>query len=94
MMTKEFNAIIEKLDPETPNAYVFVIQAGNEGGELALTEGQIETARNAAKSVLEITGATVTATASVIALDPISEGETARLRINCAQEVETETPED
>ena len=86
MTVKTFNTTIERLDPETPCAYVFVLQAAN--GANALTAAQIETARNAAKSVLEITGADVRATTSIIALDPIGENQTAKLVIEARQEID------
>ena len=86
MTVKTFTRQIERLDTETPFAYVFVLQAANDAAPL--TAAQIETARNAAKSVLEITGATVAATTAVLALDPIQEGQTATLAIDVRQEIE------
>lgn len=86
MTEKIFSTQITKLSAETPSVYVFAIQAGV-GGE-PITGAQIETARNAAISVLEITGADVAATSSIIALDPIGANQSGRLLIYCTQEID------
>lgn len=85
---KTYPTIVVKLDSNAPQAYVFAMQAKT--GETALTPSQIEAARNAAKSVLEITGADVAAMTSVLALDAIEENQSGRLTIACAQEIEEE----
>lgn len=84
--TEHFNTVVDIVDSDTPHAYVFVLQAGNDGGE-PLTAAQIETARNAAKSVLEVLGANVAAASSIITLTPVNEGEVARLTVDVNEEI-------
>ncbi|MBR0225393.1 MAG: hypothetical protein IJL92_04985 [Thermoguttaceae bacterium] len=77
MTTKNYPSQIYKLSGETPCAYVFVVQAATAGESLTLA--QLETARHAAASVLEIVGATVASASAVLALEPVPEGTSARL---------------
>ena len=59
--------IVMKINPGAP-VYVFTFQARNDDDETVpqLTPAQIEAARNAAVSVLELLGATVDATSSAL----------------------------
>lgn len=65
-----------KLDGSRPNVAVFIIQASNPGGE-DLTAGQVDAARSAAASVLQLLGAEVATNSSVFTLDeaPFDDGE-------------------
>lgn len=83
---KNFTTMINGLDPNTPNAYVFAIQVGNPNG-VSITQGQIDSALAALQTALEASGATVAATCSVVTLDPIGDYQKARLLINCTQEI-------
>lgn len=83
---KNFTTVINGLDPKTPNVYVFAIQVGRQDG-VAITQGQIDSALATLQDALEAIGATVTATRSIITLDPIGEDQKARLLINCTQEI-------
>ncbi|MGI6402540.1 MAG: hypothetical protein ACOX0A_10640 [Thermoguttaceae bacterium] len=74
---RNYPSQIYKLSGETPNAYVFVVQASTQGSPLLLS--QLEAARNAATSVLEIAGATVESASSVLPIEPVPEGVAARL---------------
>lgn len=87
MRNKNFSTVIEGLNPKTPYAYVFVMQASAPNG-VALTTNQINAAITAAENALAEQEATVDATCSVIPLDPVGENEQARLLINCKQEIE------
>ena len=86
--TKNYPSQIYKLSGETPRAYVFVVQAATAGA--ALTLAQLETARNAAVSVLELVGATVTSASAVLQLEPVSEGTNARLVLEPRVELDSD----
>lgn len=89
MTTKRtYPEIVIKQDPDAPAAYVFAMQAKTNGEPL--TASQVEAARNAAKSVLEITGADVSATTSVLALGALDGNQSGRIVIECKQEIEDE----
>lgn len=81
---------IYKLDGDTPRAYVMVLQASVDGEPLTLA--QLETARNAAASVLEIVGARVASTSAILQLEPVDPDASARLVL--APRVEVERPDD
>ena len=83
---KNFTTMINGLDPNTPNAYVFAIQVGNPNG-VAITQGQIDSALDALQAALRASGAEVAATCSVVTLDPIGDEQKGRLLINCTQEI-------
>ena len=83
---KNFTTMINGLDPNTPNAYVFALQVGNPNG-VAITQGQIDSALAALQDALKATGAEVAATWSVVTLAPIGDEQKARLLINCTQEI-------
>ena len=83
---KNYSTMINGLDPNTPNAYVFALQVGNPNG-VAITQGQIDLALAALQDALKATGAEVAATCSVVTLDPFGEEQRARLLINCTQEI-------
>lgn len=83
---KNFSTMINGLDPNTPNAYVFALQVGNANG-VAITQGQIDSALAALQDALKATGAEVAATCSIVTLDPFGKDQTARLLINCTQEI-------
>ncbi|GEM_PF-5403628 len=87
MRNKNFSTVIETLNPDTPYAYVFVVQASAPNGA-ALTTSQINAAVTAAENALVDQDATVNATCSVIPLDPVGENEQARLLINYKQEID------
>ena len=90
MQTITSEPILMKLTGDATNAYVFAIQATTNGE--APTAGQIDAARNAAKSVLELLGAEVTATSSVVDLQAL-EGKPGVMTIECALRLEEEEVE-
>lgn len=76
---------IQKLDGDYQHAYLFVLQAQNpEGGQL--TRGQLNSAIDAAGATLELLGANVEAHASLIQIETVEEGKSARLVIDVAVE--------
>ena len=79
--------IVVKLNPAMPAAYVFALQAKCD--DAPLTGSQIEAARNAAKSVLEVLGAEVDAVTAVLDLDPIDENQEGTLTIDVVQHAST-----
>lgn len=56
-----------KLNGETPNVIIFALQASS--ADKPLTDGQINAAREASKSVLEALGCDVSAISDVITLN-------------------------
>lgn len=68
------NNLMMKIETGAP-VYVFTFQARNDGEDVApeLTQAQIEAARNAAASVLELVGATVDSTGSILTVESPSE---------------------
>ena len=53
---KNFTTMINGLDPNMSNAYVFAIQVGNPNG-VSITQGQIDSALAALQTALETSGA-------------------------------------
>ena len=86
MTTKDFETQIEGLDRDKPNVHILVIQASNPNG-VALTEGQMDAALNAAVATLEVLGCEVGATLNALRLDPIGENQLGKLSIDVTQEV-------
>ena len=84
MSSKEFTPLIVDLSADTPNVYLFVVQAGNPDGH-PLTGSQVEMARYAIQNVFELSGAEAKSNASVVVLDPVGEGANPQLTVSCVQ---------
>ena len=83
---------IYQLDNDKPNVVVITLQASNVDGEPVLAS-QIEAARNAAVSVLELLGAEVANNSTVFTLDKTKNETVLRVNISTDEE-EVEEEED
>ena len=72
---------IVQLDPDKPNVAIITLQASNPDGA-PLTSAQVDAARNAAVSVLQLLGAEVADNSSVFATQP----DASTLRVNVKTE--------
>ena len=83
-MTNKKNSLISKVR-DGEQAIVLTLLARNENGE-SLLDSQLELALNMAKNVIQMTGATVNASGSIISFDAATVASGAACRISATVE--------